>query len=527
MERKWAEFGQRLKKFRKANGLSQRELLAKLEEYGIYGEATISRWERGWSRPKESNLDALEEVLGVQNGVLCEAALRPEYAEYRRMLIREGSAVMPGEDIELRKEQLGRDSKQEIGPSILKAQEEHLADVRELIEEWRDSLYTPAIEEAVADYHHPISDVEDNLLFEHLKEHLPSPSLWLNYSFWSYRIDSYLFECALTMRDVGRDNRFWVDKGPADSGGLVWVNTEDYAYHVPIIKRISSKALDNLDHKHRIAFEVSNDQDEHEGLDKSRGSYTKTWIMYVDGIPVGECVDQKIATETYEVISDYYLKHENTRDVIILFRELKSLEGKIHQDIAEDLAYQDYRWYNCQFCKNYHFPDFKKQRYSQWTEQSIYTALIDEHFKSLIPASRELIARLKILISFREQWSNRGVPTIEGNIVDGCFLINPTTKEDWPVHYSQFPNPLDNSQKLRMDKPMDSLGVQCLLEHFNHQFRKLAYYNNWRDLSFSNLHPTLLRKICSWLENEEFRQYEHNCHVCWVLKKKFGKDILL
>ncbi len=406
-----------------------------------------------------------------------------------------------------------------IDPLVEEAQKEHLAEVRSLIEEWGGSLYTTPIEEAVPGYHHPISDVQTNHLFEHLKEHLPSSTLWINYTIWSDRIDSYLFRCAELMRDVWRDHQLWADEYPTDSGELVWVNTNNYAYHEPIVKRISSKALDNQDNKHRIDFLVFDDQDEHESLDEVRASYTKTWVMYVDGTPVGQCIDKKVATETYEAASDYHLN--NAEHVIILFRELKSLEDKIRQDIVEALAYQDYRWYTCQFCKNYHFPDLKRQRWSQWTEQSMYTALVDAHFKSLIPASKDLIARLKILVSFREQWIDRGVPKIEGNIVDGCFLINPSNREDWvQVHRCQFPNPLDNSQRLDIHKPMDSLQAHCLLEHFHKQFPKLNPYDSWRDLNFDNLHPTLLRKICSWLENEEFRQY--GCYVCWLLKEKFS-----
>jgi len=405
-------------------------------------------------------------------------------------------------------------------PLIEEAQKEHMLEIRDLIEEWRDCLYTPAIEEAVPDYHHPISDVQNNHLFEHLKEHLPSPTLWLNYTIWADRIGSYLTSCEQLINDIRSDDRLWDIGYRTDSGELVWVNTENYAFGQPILKRISDTPLENRKIEHETRFEdflADDDQGESKIIGEV-GEGTKTYVMYVDGTPVGRYIDKKVATETYEAASDYHLKEAEL--VIILFRELKSLENKIRQDLEEVLAYQDYRWYNCQFCKNYHFPQPDKQRWPQWTADSIYTILVEEHFKSLIPTSKELMSRLKILISFREKWIDKGVPTIKGNIVDGCWLINPHTRKHWPMHFSEFPNPLDNSRRLDIYKPIDSLQAQCLLEHFNEQFPKSAYYNDWRMLNFTNLHPTLLRKMCSWLENEEFRKY--GCYVCWLLKEKFS-----
>ena len=405
-------------------------------------------------------------------------------------------------------------------PLIEEAQKEHMLEIRDLIEEWRDCLHTPAIEEAVPGYHHPISDVQNNHLFEHLKEHLPSPILWLNYTIWSARISSYLFSCEQLIDDIRRDNRLWDTGYRTDSGELAWVNTEHYAFGEPILKRISNTALENRKIEHETRFEdflADDDQGESKIIGEV-GEGTKTCVMYVDSTPVGRCVDNKVATETYKAASDYHLKEAEY--VVIFFRELKSLQDKIHQEVEEVLAYQDYRWYNCQFCRNYHFPELDKQRWPQWAADNMYSTLVEEHFKSLIPTSKELMSRLKILVSFREKWIDKGVPIIEGNIVDGCWLINPMTKKSWPMGRSDFPNPLDNSRQLDIRKPMDSLQAQCLLEHFNEQFPNLADYNYWRMLNFTDLQPTLIRKMCSWLENEEFRHY--GCYVCSLLKEKFS-----
>ena len=248
-------------------------------------------------------------------------------------------------------------SQKEVDPLVAKAQEQHLDEICSLIKEWKGFVYTPHIKEAIPGYHHPINDIEPNKLFEHLKEHVPCPTLWLNYTIWSDRIDSYLFSCAELMKDVRRDYRFNVDEYLTDDRDLIWLGNDTYAYHEPIIRRISNKALTYDESGHQIDFGdflVYDDWGEYERMDEVKGEYTKTWNMYVDGIPVGRCIDKKLASEAYKVASEYHLNE--AKHVIILFRELKSLEDKIRQDIAEALAYQDYRWHNCQFCKKYHFP---------------------------------------------------------------------------------------------------------------------------------------------------------------------------
>ncbi|MFZ1915541.1 MAG: hypothetical protein WAU55_10795 [Dehalococcoidales bacterium] len=407
-----------------------------------------------------------------------------------------------------------------IDPLIEEAQKEHMAEIRGLIEEWRDRLYTPAIAETVPDYHHSISDVQHNHLFEHLKEHLPSPTLWLNYTIWADGIGHYLFNCKQLIDDIKRDHGLWDTGYRIDRGELVWVGTEHYAFGKPILKRISDTALENRKIDHDITFEdflVDDDQGEKK-ISGEVGEDTKTYVMYVDTIPVGRCLNKQLANETYKTASDYHLKEAEY--VVILFRELKSLQDKIHKEVEEVLAYQDYRWYTCKFCKDYHFPQHSKQRWPQWTADNIYPALVEEHFNSLVPTSKELSSRLKILVSFREKWIDKGIPTIEGNIVDGCYLANPHAKKYWSMQRSEFPDPLDNSRKLDIYKPIDSRQAQCLLEHFNEQFPQLDDYNYLRMLNFTNLQPKLLKKMCSWLENEEFRQY--GCYVCALLKDKFS-----
>lgn len=327
-----------------------------------------------------------------------------------------------------------------IDPIISKAREEHLGKIRDLITEWKDCLHTPNFEEAAPGYRDPMVAIQTNRLFEHLKEHLPSPTLWLNYTIWEDKIDRFLQSCSELLKYIRRDKCFKEME--------TWLCTEDYAYHLPILKRISEKAQNNSEIKHKIIFRDPQYYDDYDGFEsmppRLSGHVSMTYTMYVDDIPIGTCREEnvQIASETYKTVSDFHLKRDDTVVMVGYFRELKSLEDKFHQGIEESLLYQDYRWYTCKYCGDYYFPQPDKQRWPQWTTQNMYASLVNEHFKSITPTSKELISRIKILVNFGEQWVEKGTPEIEGNIIDGCMLINPNTKEEWQVHHSQFPDPL-------------------------------------------------------------------------------------
>jgi len=70
------DFGRRLRQLRRGNGLTQEQLRKGLEDqgYDISHIGTISRWEGGSRIPKAEIVEALEDILGVNRGVLLRAA---------------------------------------------------------------------------------------------------------------------------------------------------------------------------------------------------------------------------------------------------------------------------------------------------------------------------------------------------------------------------------------------------------------------------------------------------------------------
>lgn len=70
------DFGRRLRQLRAENALTQDKLREELNTKGhnIPGKSTISRWENGSRKPKMEVIEDLEDILGVDRGVLLKLA---------------------------------------------------------------------------------------------------------------------------------------------------------------------------------------------------------------------------------------------------------------------------------------------------------------------------------------------------------------------------------------------------------------------------------------------------------------------
>jgi transcriptional regulator with XRE-family HTH domain len=69
-------FGEILRKYRKASGLSQKKLAERLTDagYEVANKSTICKWETSKNQPPPSAIELLEEILSVPPGVLQGAA---------------------------------------------------------------------------------------------------------------------------------------------------------------------------------------------------------------------------------------------------------------------------------------------------------------------------------------------------------------------------------------------------------------------------------------------------------------------
>lgn len=96
--------------------------------------------------------------------------------------------------------------KRQVDPIAARAKEEHLAEIRSLIEEWRNRLDTSWFGTISFETpSRPMQDLEHNPLFSSLEEHLPFPNLWQDYSVWTAKMENYVDGCKELLKNTRQE----------------------------------------------------------------------------------------------------------------------------------------------------------------------------------------------------------------------------------------------------------------------------------------------------------------------------------
>jgi len=85
-------------------------------------------------------------------------------------------------------------------------QAEHLAEIRTTIEQWKNSLETPWFGTISFETgSRPTGGLEHNPLFNSLREHLPFPTLWRDYSIWADKVENYIDSCKGLLEETRKE----------------------------------------------------------------------------------------------------------------------------------------------------------------------------------------------------------------------------------------------------------------------------------------------------------------------------------
>ncbi len=85
-------------------------------------------------------------------------------------------------------------------------QAQHLAEIRNTIEQWKDILRIPWFDcISFETSSRPAQSLELNPLFKSLKEHLPSATLWRDYSVWQEKVEGYIDGCKKLLGEIQHD----------------------------------------------------------------------------------------------------------------------------------------------------------------------------------------------------------------------------------------------------------------------------------------------------------------------------------
>ena len=225
-----------------------------------------------------------------------------------------------------------------VNLEILKdAKTNHLAEIRTLIEQWQVSLVTPQIHEVYPGTSSPIHVVETHSLYGSLREHLPFPTLWRDYSIFSSKISQYLETCK-ELRKRNRESWIIQDTELAPS------------FDEPILRLIAGrdKALryklyigvghELKEFKYQVL--VVNDTEVVRGRE-SAGQQFKV-------LNHEQCSKEALPTE-YQEVADYIYKIGASQAKELL-QALRELEAKLHKSLQEIQLRHDYIMYTCKLC---------------------------------------------------------------------------------------------------------------------------------------------------------------------------------
>lgn len=209
----------------------------------------------------------------------------------------------------------------------------HLAQIGTLIEEWKRSIEAPPIHRACLNTTLPADRIESDDLFRSLRAHLPSPTLWRNYSVWKSNLEKYIGSCKRLRHDMEQEAGSWAQ---------VRRLTDNFSD--PILRRLGETYGKNLEETlHTFSRMV-------ESVNRQGRPVPEFEILLVDGIKVMEAEDALGYSERYTALSDNVLTRGESGAIITQYRELKTLEPKIHGVLRDILIRRDYIMYPCKLC---------------------------------------------------------------------------------------------------------------------------------------------------------------------------------
>ena len=208
----------------------------------------------------------------------------------------------------------------------------HLAEIRGLIEKWQNIITVPPMYKVSPETTSRARPIESNPLFNALKEHMPSPTLWRNYAIWVNKLKEYLSACEKLRQDMIVEAEKW---------GTLRLITPSFSE--PILKRLHEKVEGQKPESHSFRKRV-------EYINVQGKSIPEFEILVVDECKTLEATDALAYERQYEALSDQIVGSEIGANLITQYNELEALGQKITKFLREILLRRDYIMYTCKLC---------------------------------------------------------------------------------------------------------------------------------------------------------------------------------
>jgi len=206
----------------------------------------------------------------------------------------------------------------------------HYAEIRALIDQWKNTPRTPRPDEVYPGTISPVDTIKANPIFISLRDHLPFPTLWRNHLVYVKKLDDYIAGCNNLREEVAKKVKNW--NGVKDV-------LENVAQ--PILREIAEGESDNK-------------LKPYEFKPSEQSNYPDKTVINAEGISiftVSKETDSVYIEKQYQDYSEALLAGETGTNLVALFSELKNdLELKIKDSLQEILLRRDYIMYTCKLC---------------------------------------------------------------------------------------------------------------------------------------------------------------------------------
>ncbi len=207
---------------------------------------------------------------------------------------------------------------------------DHYAEIRVLIEQWKNTPRTPRPDEVYPGTLSPVDTIKANPNFISRRDHLPFPTLWKTHLVYVKKLDDYIAGCNKLREEVAKKAKNWNE-------------VKDVLENVaqPILGKMAEG--ESAIRLKPYEFKLS----EH-------SNYPDKSVINADGIPiftVPKGTDSAYIENQYQDYTEALLAGETGIKLVALFSELKNdLEPKIKDSLQEILLRRDYIMYTCKLC---------------------------------------------------------------------------------------------------------------------------------------------------------------------------------
>jgi hypothetical protein len=230
---------------------------------------------------------------------------------------------------------------------LRQALSDHLAELRQLIENWKAGIGIQPVTILPSVMANPMEFLHSNRLFDCLKSHLPFPTLWRDYNQWEAKYKSYIVNCEQLRKEI--------EKEATEKLGLPFADDISKLSH--LTSRLMNWILRGVEYKlqrwDEKEFEFRWKYYKVE-IDKQPAEVKQVFVY-----PAGETLleifgKHEVNNEFYEKrcreLLYFCLKSGTAASLLTLFDDLRYLQTKIHNSLEEILLRRDYILYTCDLC---------------------------------------------------------------------------------------------------------------------------------------------------------------------------------